>query len=276
MPDPSATPGWVRVPGGAVPVLDIGSAQGRPLVLVPGLSDGLSPVTEPAARALFAAVPLPLDRYRALVLSHPVPVRPGWSTRSLAARLAVALDRLLDRPAVLVAHSLGGMVAQHLAAAVPDRVAGMVLSASTAQADAGLRRVLSRWDRWLIEGAHERFRVDAIRTSVTGGVQREHLALHAAAPHTIPTPAQIARHLTLSAACAGHDALADLERITAVSLVLAGGRDEVVSPRASAELAHCLPNARFEVFDDLGHGFPEQARGPFQARVARFLADLQW
>ncbi len=266
----------VPVDGSTVPVLDLGARAGRPLVLVPGLTDGLTPVTAPEARGLFAQVPLPLDRYRALVLSHAWPARPGTSTRSLAAQLGGALAQLLDRPAVLVAHSLGGMVAQHLAASAPEQVAGLVLSATADRADGQLRDLLARWDGWLIAGDHERFRVDAIRTSVTGSALESHLALHAAAPQPVPAPERIARHLTLSAACAGHDATAVLAAIGAPALVLAGGRDEVVPCGASARLAAGLSHSTFEVFDDLGHGFPEQARGPFQARVARFLTELGW
>jgi len=58
--------------------------------------------------------------------------------------------------------------------------------------------------------------------------------------------------------------------------VLAGGRDALVDLARSRALAEALTAARFEVFVDLGHGFPEQARGPFQARVARFLGALGW
>jgi pimeloyl-ACP methyl ester carboxylesterase len=254
----------------------VGADHGRPVVLVPGLSDGLAPVGDPAARALYASVPLPLERMRGLVVSHREPVPPGVTTRALAADLAVVLRDRLDGPAVLVAHSLGGMVAQHLAADAPDLVAGLVLTASPDRADEGLRRVLGRWDSWLAAGDHRRFRRDAIVTSVTGGSRLAHLELDAASPDAPPSPARVARHLALSAAAAGHDATSVLARVAVPALVLAGGHDEVVSLERSRALAESLPNAAFEVFDDLGHGFPEQARGPFQARVLRFLAALGW
>lgn len=267
---------WEAVPGGRLPLLEVGAPGTPTLVLLPGLTDGLAPVTVPRAHALYADVPLPLDRTRGLILSYREQVRPGTPTRVLAADLASVLERRLHAPAVLVAHSLGGMVAQHLAADHPELVAGLVLSATSGRADARLRAVLARWDAWLAAGEQARFRRDAIRTSVTGAALRDHLALDAAA-EVPPAPAVlVARHLVLSAACAGHDACDRLAAIAAPALVLAGGRDELIAPAAAEELADRLPGARFVRFDDLGHGFPEQARGPFQAQVGRFLVDLGW
>lgn len=265
----------VRAPvaGGATRVLEFGASSGQPVVLVPGLSDGLAPVDDPAARALYASAPLPLDRFQGLVVSYRDPVAPGVTTCALAEDLAEVLRRRLDQPAVLVAHSLGGMVAQHLAAAAPGLVSGLVLTACPDRADAGLRSVLARWDGWLAAGLHERFRRDAIVTSMTGAARRTHQELDAASSLPPPAANRIARHLVLSAAAAGHDATAVLSSVHAPALVLAGGRDEVVHPTRSLALARALPNATIEVFDDLGHGFPEQARGPFQARVARFLEE---
>lgn len=259
-----------------VAMLTVGASAGRPVVLVPGLSDGLAPVGDPAARAVYATVPLPLDRIRGLVVSYREPVRPGMTTVDLARDLAEVLAQYLDGPAVMVAHSLGGMVAQHLAAAAPELVAGLVLTACPDRADDGLRQVLARWDAWLAAGEDDRFRRDAIVTSVTGTSRRTHLELDAAAPSAPPSPARVARHLALSAAGAGHDATSVLSTITAPALVLAGGRDEVVAPARSRALADALGDATFAVYDDLGHGFPEQARGPFQGRIARFLTRLGW
>ncbi|MFO7777447.1 MAG: alpha/beta fold hydrolase [Nitriliruptoraceae bacterium] len=267
---------WDVVPGGRLPLLEVGTPGTRTLVLLPGLTDGLAPVTEARAHALYADVPLPLERMRGLILSYRERVRPGTSTRCLAADLAVVLERRLDAPAVLVAHSLGGMVAQHLAADHPELVAGLVLSATSARADARLRTVLARWDRWLAAGEQDRFRRDAIRASVTGRARHDHLALDAAARVPAAAAQLVARHLVLSAACAGHDASERLDAIEAPSMVLAGGRDELIDPAAARQLAGRLPRACFVGFDDLGHGFPEQARGPFQAHVSRFLAGLGW
>jgi pimeloyl-ACP methyl ester carboxylesterase len=65
--------------------------------------------------------------------------RPGWDGHSPPARLEAnavaavdALDRARISQAVVVGHSLGGAVASWMAAACPDRVAGLVLLAPAA------------------------------------------------------------------------------------------------------------------------------------------------
>ena len=267
---------WAAVPSGRLALLEVGTAGAPSLVLVPGLTDGVTPVTSSRAQLLYAHVPLPLERMHGLIPSYRERLRPGTSTRELASDLAAVLEQRLTAPAVLVAHSLGGMVAQHLAADRPELVAGLVLSATTGRSDERLRAVLARWDQWLGAGEQDRFRRDAIRTSVTGATRSDHLALDAAAQVPSAPARAVARHLVLSAACAGHDASDRLAGIAAPALVMAGGRDELIDPGAARQLAEALPAGEFTLFDDLGHGFPEQARGPFQGLVARFLARLGW
>lgn len=50
-----------------------------------------------------------------------------WTIDANVAALAALLEHQADGPVVVVGHSFGGAVAMHLAAAHPDRVAGLVL-----------------------------------------------------------------------------------------------------------------------------------------------------
>jgi 3-oxoadipate enol-lactonase len=264
-------PRWVSLGAVHLPYLEVGDPAGRPVVLVPGLTDGIAPVTAPLARAMLADVPLPILRYRGLALSHRFPAEAVLTTRELAADLAAALDLLVDEPAVLVCHSMGGMVAQHLAADRPDLVAAMILSATVPQADTVLRRVLADWARVVRVGDAAAYAQLAIAASYTGRERDRRAALVVADPPPALPAEAIARHLALSHACATHDALERLAAIRAPALVLAGEHDPVAPPHQGERLAAGIADASFQVLPGLSHGFPEQDPEGFTALATRFL-----
>lgn len=257
-----------------VPYLEIGDHRGPPVVLLPGLSDGLAPITRASARRTYTEVPLPLERIRGIVVSHRSPVASPVSTRELAGDIGAVLEVVLDGPAVVVAHSMGGMVAQHLAADRPELVSGLVLTASSARPDDAVREVLARWDTLLAAHRFEAFARDAVATSFTGAGRRERERLLAADPPPPPPTVLIPRHLALSRACATHDAVRRLAAIEHPALVVAGDEDVVIPVRQSEALAAGLPQGRFVALDGVGHGFPEQDRQRYMDHVIPFVMEL--
>jgi pimeloyl-ACP methyl ester carboxylesterase len=267
-------PTWVEVGAAAFPVLEVGDPDGRPAVLVPGLTDGLAPITQPRTREVLAEVPLPLEHLRGLLLSHRFPISPPVTTRMLAEDIAGLLRTWFDEPAVLLCHSMGAMVAQHLAVDHPDLVAGMVLSATVARVDEELRATLTGWEALVRAGRFREFGLEAIRTSFTGEEAELRRALLEASPAEDPDVTLVDRHLALTGACVAHDALDRLGRVRCPTLVLAGELDPVAPPHHAHQLAEAIPGAELEVFDGLAHGFPEQAPERFTARVGAFLAAI--
>lgn len=267
---------WIDAAGLRTAVLVDGDPTAPPAVLVPGLSDGLAPVTLPATRRLLGGAPLPMQQFRCLVVSYPDPVVPvgtEGSTPVLAAQVAALLDALVDRAAWLFAHSMGAMVAQHLAASRPDLVAGMVLSATTARADERLRVVLENWRRAVEDRDWPRFARLAVDASYTGAERARRRALLRLVPPSGHPDERIARHVALTAAALGHDATDVVADIRCPTLVLSGEHDPLCPPDAGRALANGIPGAAFEVFPGLAHGFPEQAPDRFAARVLAFLTE---
>lgn len=269
---------WHDVGDVRLPAVSVGASDGRPVLLLPGLTDGLAPLTDDDARRQLTAPPGDLlHGHRVHVASHRFPLGEGTGTRELAADAAVLLDRLADRPAVVVGHSMGAMVAQHLAVDRPDLVDRLVLSCTAGRADDTLRDVLERWAELVRRERWSDVAVEAIDRSYSGSAWLSRRVAQRVLPVKVPPPELARRHLVLTEACVTHDALDRLASVTAPTLVLAGGRDEVVRPHHARELADAFADAScgatVEVWDGLGHGLPEQAAGRFGRRVRRFLEE---
>jgi pimeloyl-ACP methyl ester carboxylesterase len=266
-------PRWIELGALRFPVLESGTPHGPPAVLVPGLTDGLAPVSSPAARELLRDAPLPMQRFRCLVVSHRHPAAGPLTTRQLAQDAAALLESLVEEPVWVFSHSMGGMVAQHLAADRPDLVAGLVLSASLVRADDAFREVLARWEALVTARRWRAFTREALAASYTGRELFRRRVLLRVSPAPSYDDELVERHRALTAACATHDASGRLAGISCPTLVLAGARDEVCPPHHARALADGIAHAQLEVFAGMAHGFPEQAPDRFARTVLRFVEE---
>lgn len=215
---------WHEVGEVALPVVPVGAFDGHPVLLLPGLTDGLTPLTDPDARAHLVSPPAALRAdYRVHVASHRFPMDDRPSTAALARDAAAVLERLTDRPATLVGHSMGAMVAQHLAADRPELVSRMVLSCTVGRADATFRRALEGWAELVVAERWTDLYRSAVDLSYTGSAWLSRRVAQRVLPVKVPTAEQAARHLALTHACVTHDALDRLGGIAVPVLVLAGG-----------------------------------------------------
>lgn len=262
---------WLELEdGGRMPWMELGDPSGPTIVALPGLSDGLLPLSEPRARRLATATPTRRLPFRVIALSHRHPVEGGTTTRDLADDAAAFVERVVGAPVVVTGHSMGGMVAQWLAARRPDLVHRLVLTATLARPDAGFRATLGRWQQLVEAGGWRAFAADANAVSYTGSeLLRRRLLLRLTRPR--PVPHLVERHRALTRACLQHDARHVLDRIACPTLVLAGACDPVVDPSSSRALADGIEDARFVVLDGLAHGFPEQSPNRTLAEVSALL-----
>lgn len=262
---------WVPLTQGAgVPVLAFGPPDGPPVVVLPGLSDGCAPLSDDRIRTQVSPPPRALRHHRVLLMSYRHPFPSGPSTEGLAADAATVIEQVVGGPVSITGHSMGGMVAQHLAASRPGLVARLVMSATVAAADDVLGDQLERWERLLVEGRHRAFVRDAVSVSYTGAELRIRRLLARVSP--VPDlSAHVGRHLALSAACSAHDARDRLQDIAAPTLVLAGTEDPLMRLTAVRQLAAAIPDARLVELDGLAHGLPEQGRRRYVHELAHFL-----
>ncbi|MFD5319543.1 alpha/beta fold hydrolase [Streptomyces sp. NPDC127098] len=242
-----------------------GVAGGDPLVLLAGQSnnhhwwDGVREDFEGRFRTIT------LD-YRGTGASDK-PDEP-YTTRGFAGDVVAVLDALGVARAHVYGTSMGGRVAQWLAADHPERVGALVLGCTSPggahghERSAEVRRALAQRD----QRAAGRALLELMYTP-------EWLATHRGPFQTVGDPAMPAfarrRHF---AASAGHDAWDALPAIAAPTLVV-HGTDDLFNPTANAPLLGSrIPDAKVELIPGARHAYFEEFRSVAGPLVSDFLA----
>lgn len=192
----------------------------------------------------------------------------------------------LGTPAILVGHSLGGLLAQLLAADIgAERVRGMVLLATAPSAQAhfqasslsSIKAVIGMMCRWGWWSEPTKPSPEVVRESVFNGVNEEE-ARHGIAEITWDSGAVLAQisapFLDLS-----HGSRVAYGRCRQPALVIAGSEDRIVPATVSRATARLLAAAGapvdFEMWPGVGHWlFHDAVRPRLAAALTRFAASL--
>lgn len=174
----------------------------------------------------------------------------GYTIEQLAGDVSAAMAALEFGPAVMVGHSMGGMVAQQFCLERPEQTAALVLAATIASdpedrliskrivSDArrmGFSRAFDRhFDAWFAPGAPHALR---------GWVKRQMRS----------TPDDLG--LQLVGAYRRFDLTRRLGEVRRPTLVIGTRSDDSAPPRQSRRLAELIPGARLALIEDCGH-FP--------------------
>ncbi|GAB2914113.1 alpha/beta hydrolase [Streptomyces mayteni] len=215
------------------------------------------------------------ERFRTITLDYrgtgasDAPDEP-YSTRGFAGDVVAVLDALGVARAHVYGTSMGGRVAQWLAADHQDRVGALVLGCTSPggahghERSAEVRRALGQRDRRAAGRA-------LLELMYTPGWLAEHRGPY----QTVGDPAMTAfarrRHL---AASAEHDAWDVLPTINAPTLVV-HGTDDVFNPAANAPLlGERIPGARVELIPGARHAYFEEFREIAGPLVLSFLSEV--
>ena len=256
----------LRLAAGEMDYIRFGSG-GKPLLMLPGVGDGLKTV-----RGM--ALPFAL-LYRALakeftvyVFSRRRELPEHFSTREMAEDLNTAMERLGLSGAAVVGVSQGGMIAQWLAIDHADKVKKLVLTVTLARPNDTLRDVIARWTGMAKRGDYRGIMLDTAERSYSEKRLRQ-TRLEYQLLGSLGRPKSFARFLTQAESCLRHDAYGALGRIQCPTLVIGGTDDRIVTGAASEELAAQIPGAQLYLYEGLGHGLYEEAPD-YLTRVADF------
>jgi pimeloyl-ACP methyl ester carboxylesterase len=211
------------------------------------------------------------------VLRHFVrlPVRSPYAVKDMAADAVGLLDALAIPRAHVVGASLGGMIAQHVAARYPERVLSLTLMMTTS----GSRR---------LPGPTARARKVLLSRPANG--EKETLIAHSVnvfttigSPGFRPEPAQLRERVAASLArafrpagsarqllaiAADGDRTPLLARIQAPTQVIHGVDDPLVPAQSGRDLQQRIAGALGDFVDGMGHDLPLALLDRFAERIA--------
>lgn len=193
----------------------------------------------------------------------------------LARDAAGLLDALELDSAHVLGISMGGMVAQELALAQPERVRALTLGCTYCGGEGSaltLPETLGRLAQSMSSGDRER----AIRTAWEVNVSPAFAAndeeyarfLEIGRRRAVPVPVIMAQ----MQAVVGHDTSARLPELAPPTLVVHGTLDQMLPVQNGRMIAGLVPGARLEVLESVGHLFfweqPEHAAALVRAHAA--------
>jgi 3-oxoadipate enol-lactonase len=202
--------------------------------------------------------------------ASPVPPRP-YSLEALAGDVAAVLDRLAIAKAHLVGLSLGGMIGQAFALEHAGRLGRLVLANTTSSYGPEGRSMWQARAKAVEAGG-----LAAIKDMVMSRYfsdpfrERNPRVVEETARRFLETPAQ--GYLGCCDAIAELDFTADLSRIHARTLAIAGEKDVGTPPSMSEAIAARIPGARLAVIPGAAHLSAVEKPAQFNALVRDFLA----
>ena len=193
-----------------------------------------------------------------------------YSLPLYAKDLARLLEGLEIERAVIYGISWGGIVTQQFALDHPDKCAAIIVDSSSSETN------LAASEFWYSRGEIAKGRAEAHPVEARTAFEE-----HDPQPQgQLGTPAIKPEHLdsyvAMARVAAGlreHPLTPRLKALNCPALIVGGGQDPVAGVGGSVIMSRNLPNARLEVFRDVGHGVARYKRDEFRALVLEFCRD---
>jgi 3-oxoadipate enol-lactonase len=232
------------------------SGAGSPLLLIMGMSGTALHWGEPFLEPLREDFELIAYDHRGVGASTPLdgPI----TIRELAEDAVGLLDALELDSAHVVGISMGGMIAQELALAHPERVRTLTLGCTYCGGESSVLAApedLQELTQAMVSGDRERalragFEIN-ISPARVGDEQLYAHFLEIGNQRAVAVPVVMAQ----MQACLAHDTNTRLPSLAMPTLVLHGTEDRLIPVQNGRLIASRIPDSRLEIFDGAGHLF---------------------
>lgn len=239
----------------------------KPLVILPGLT--LRDV-KGAGAGLALMYRIFSKDFRVYVLDKNTSIKEKCTVRDLANDTMETMRTLGISNADVFGVSLGGMIAQALAIESPELVKRLVLGVTLSRTNDTVERVIKQWVEFVERGEFD----GIVRDMLTIMYSKDYAKRYGwmfpiLAKFSVPKDKE--RFIRLAKSTLTCDFYDDLDRINCKTLVLGGGKDQIVTGEASIEIAQKL-GCEIHMYEKLGHSAYDEAKD-FNARIYRFLTE---
>ena len=240
----------------------------QPLVIIPGLGDGVQTV-KGKAHLFSLSYRLLAKHYKIYVFSRINELRQGYTTRDMAADLAEAMETLNLDTAYVIGISQGGMIAQWLAADFPESVQKLILAVTTAKPSQLARERIEHWQKLSQSGTFRDLKLDIAQHSYTQKSYQKWRLLYNIMGRLgrIKDKKRIAIQ---SQSCLTHNSLEVLKDIHCPTLILGALEDDVIGVKGSKELEKAISGCQLLILKHSGHALYEENK-VFQEAICGFL-----
>ena len=242
----------------------------KPLVILPGLGDGLSPVHGQLQAVIFAINYKKFaEQFKVYIFSRKNSLKENYSTRDMAEDQAEVMKTLGISKAYVMGVSQGGMIAQYLAMDHPELVEKLVLAVTLPGPNETMRKTVNGWKKMAEEGQYKNLMIDTAENSYSAEYLKKYRVFYPIRGR-IGKPKDFERFLIQADSCLRHDARSELDRIKCPTLVIGGSCDKIAGADASVELNEKINKSELIMYQGLGHAAYEEAED-FNDRVIRYL-----
>ncbi len=232
------------------------AGEGEPLLLIQGMSATHLTWGRPFMDEMKRSFDCIVFDNRGMGLSGDAEM--PFTIADMAADTVGLLDALELETAHVVGISMGGMIAQELALAHPERIRTLTLGATYCGGPEGT--LMAPEDLQMLGAAMASGDRDQVframwEINMSPGFREDdsRFAAFAEMGAALPAPKQVI--LQQMRACGDHDTHQRLDRIALPTLVVHGDVDCLLGPGNGRQIASLIPGARLEMLEGIGHMF---------------------
>lgn len=181
-----------------------------------------------------------------------------FTTADMAADTAALIDALGLESVHVLGISMGGMIAQELALAQPERIRSLTLGATYCGGPNGTLMApedLKMLGEAMSSGERDRVHRAMWEINLSPGFRAEESRYDAFVEMATALRAALPVIVQQMRACGAHDTSARLGGVSLPTLVVHGDEDRLLAPGNGREVAALIPGARLEMLEGVGHMF---------------------